>query len=551
MKNLFQSLVLFMVVLILSMVVQAVPVAAENSGKSILLILDCSGSMWGKVDGQPKIDLAKQVTRELMAEIPPRIQVGLMAYGHRKKGDCQDIELIGSPGTSVSDLDHAVTGLTARGKTPITGSLNRAGELLSSLGGETTLVLISDGLETCGGDPCQVAGTLKAGHGSLIVHVVGFDVSQAEAAQLRCIATNGGGRYFQAGNLLELKTALGDIKSSVVEEKPLPPAPEVAEAAVSSTSTSKTIRIAGPGTVRLKLASWARMPRSWTLVEAETGTEAASGNLDQLKARAGEYQIVWRQSEHGHQPVLLSEAVRVKSGQTVDAAIDTGIRITVPKGLKAPRSWYLTEPDTGEKAMVVFGAVDAQVAPSGDFDLWWHQDEHQTAPVNTGRITLASSQLTDVVLDYGVSLQPADWLKGIYLYTLVDEKGNSLVFRWNAVGPQIVLPGRYRLVIRPSEHGNNDLDWGEVVVPPHGFAQVPINSGARFLHQEKAEPPYAIIFVNLDNKGEYMARQTWDPLPLPPGRYRLDWWESEHGSQRQTLAEEIVVEPGSILEVEL
>jgi Ca-activated chloride channel family protein len=550
MKNLLQRCFLAMGVVLLSMAMVPAGTPAGDGPRAILLILDCSGSMWGKVDGQPKITLARQVTRELMAEIPSTVKVGLMAYGHRRKGDCQDIELIGGPGSPVPSLDLAASGLTARGKTPITESLVKAGELLASLDGENTLVLVSDGLETCGGDPCRTAGTLRAGNAALVIHVVGFDVSQSEAAQLRCIADNGGGRYFQAGNLAELKRALGDIRASVVEAKPLPPAPEAPDT-VASTSASKTVRIAGPGTVKLTLPPWARMPRSWTLVEAETGQEAASGNLDQMRVKAGEYQVVWRQSEHGNLPVLLSEAVRVQSGRTVDLAVDTGIRITVPKGVEPPRSWYLTEADTGEKAMVVFGSLDSQVAPAGEFDLWWHQEEHRTPQVRVGRITVVPGQLNDVVLECGVSVQPAEWLKELYRYTLVDEKGLSLAFHGNAAGPQIVPPGRYRLVLRPSEHGNNDLAWGEVLVPAKGFAEVPVNSGARFLHQEKTKPPYAIIFVGLDHGGEYMARQTWNPLPLPPGRYRLDWWESEHGSKRQTLAEEIVVEAGSILEVEL
>ncbi len=47
------------------------------------------------------------------------------------------------------------------------------------------------------------------------------------------------------------------------------------------------------------------------------------------------------------------------------------------------------------------------------------------------------------------------------------------------------------------------------------------------------------------------TRSYWEPLPLPPGRYRLDWWESEHGSQQETLVEELVVEPGTLLELEM
>jgi Mg-chelatase subunit ChlD len=522
---------------------------AGTGGAGILLILDCSGSMWGRVEGQAKISIAKKVTQELIKEVPDNVQLGLMAYGHRKKGDCKDIQMIGQLGAAKGDLSAAVKGLSARGKTPIADSLLKAGELLAAREGETTLVLVSDGLETCGGDPCKVAGELKAKGLKVVIHVVGFDVSDKEAAQLKCIASAGGGQYFQANNLAELKAALGKIKTSVVEEKPLPPAPEAAEASASK-SKSKRIKIAGPGTVKLKLASWAKMPTTWALVDAESGKQAAAGNTASLRAKAGEYQIKWRQSEHGHTWVLLSEVVKVKSGQTVEAPIDTGIRITVSKSVKPPHAWYLTEPAANKRVMYVRESLAPQVAPAGTFALGWHQKDHGSAPISLGEITLESGKLNDIVVDHGINLQPADWLKEVRYYALINEK-NKRLGKWNFFAPQVAPPGKYKLVIRPTEHNNNELLWGEITVPEHGFVDVPINSGAKFLHQEGAKPPYRIIFINLDSKKQYMAMETWAPLPLPPGRYRLDWHESQHGSKRTTLADEVVVEPGVMLEVEM
>jgi hypothetical protein len=526
-----------------------IPSQAAPGDAGILLILDCSGSMWGRVEGQAKISIAKKVTQELIKEVPDHVQLGLMVYGHRRKGDCQDIELIGQLGAAKGELDKAVKQLSAKGKTPIAASLLKAGEMLAAREGDTTLVLVSDGLETCGGDPCKVAGELKAKGLKLVIHVVGFDVSQKEAAQLKCIAAAGGGQYFQAANLADLKAALGKIKTAVVEKKPLPPAPKAAEASASA-SKSKRIKIAGPGTVKLKLASWVKMPRDWALLDAESGNKAAAGNTDSLKAKAGEYQIYWRQSEHGHAPVILSEVVKVKSGQTVEAAIDTGIRIATSKSIKPPHAWYLTDPATNKKVVFVRDSLDPQVAPAGTFLLNWHQKDHGSTPIYLGEITLESGKLNDIVVDHGINLQPADWLKEVRYYALTNEKGRHLG-NWNFFAPQVAAPGKYNLVIRPTEHSNNELLWGEVTIPEHGFVDVPINSGAKFLHKAGAKPPYRIIFINLDNKKKYMAMETWAPLPLPPGRYRLDWHEDQHGSKRTTLAEEVTVEPGVMLEIEL
>ena len=58
----------------------------------ILFILDASGSMWGKLDGKEKIVIAREVMEELINGLPEGVHVGLEVYGHRRKGDCEDIE---------------------------------------------------------------------------------------------------------------------------------------------------------------------------------------------------------------------------------------------------------------------------------------------------------------------------------------------------------------------------------------------------------------------------------------------------------------------------
>jgi Ca-activated chloride channel family protein len=63
----------------------------EPRGKSII-VLDASGSMWGQINGEAKIDIAKRVVSDLLSTLDPSLELGLVAYGHRRKGDCTDIE---------------------------------------------------------------------------------------------------------------------------------------------------------------------------------------------------------------------------------------------------------------------------------------------------------------------------------------------------------------------------------------------------------------------------------------------------------------------------
>jgi Ca-activated chloride channel family protein len=72
----------------------AAPVLAE--GKSII-VLDASGSMWGQIDGRAKLEIAREALGSVLSGMDPATEIGLMAYGHREKGSCEDIELVVPP----------------------------------------------------------------------------------------------------------------------------------------------------------------------------------------------------------------------------------------------------------------------------------------------------------------------------------------------------------------------------------------------------------------------------------------------------------------------
>ena len=73
------------------------PAMAQAEGKTII-VLDASGSMWGQIDGRPKLEIAREALATVLAGLPADTEMGLMAYGHREKGSCTDIELIVPPG---------------------------------------------------------------------------------------------------------------------------------------------------------------------------------------------------------------------------------------------------------------------------------------------------------------------------------------------------------------------------------------------------------------------------------------------------------------------
>lgn len=189
-----------------------------------ILVLDGSGSMWGQIEGINKIVIAREVIGDLLQSFPPEQELGLTVYGHRRKGDCNDIETVIDPGQGTTGaIIDAVNTINPRGKTPLSAAVMAAAEALRFTEERATVILVSDGIETCNVDPCEVGRQLEALGVDFTAHVVGFDVdSDPEArAQLQCLAEETGGIFRTAANALELNEALGEV----TEAAPPPPAP--------------------------------------------------------------------------------------------------------------------------------------------------------------------------------------------------------------------------------------------------------------------------------------------------------------------------------------
>jgi Ca-activated chloride channel homolog len=185
----------------------------------IMFVLDASGSMWGKVGAEEKIVAAKRVLKGEIAKLPDTAEAGLIAYGHRSKTDCNDIETLSAiKPVDKAGLSKQVDGLDPKGKTPTTNALRKAIEEVRARKTTDTvkIVLVSDGLETCDGNPCKLIREARAAGVNITLHVIGFDVGQVSVAQLECTAQAGGGLYFDAQNAEGLAAALaaatGDVE---------------------------------------------------------------------------------------------------------------------------------------------------------------------------------------------------------------------------------------------------------------------------------------------------------------------------------------------------
>lgn len=189
--------------------------AAPVQAARVQIILDVSGSMRAPLGPETRMDAARKAIRATLAGIQPDSVVALRLYGHRvsqddKAGSCRDTELT----VPFKPLDKAaflavVDNAVPRGQTPLTYAVEQAARDFGPVSNEErVIILVTDGAESCGGDPTAAARALQAQGFKLKVHTIGFDVDAAARAQLEALSTATGGEYHDARNAAALAESL-------------------------------------------------------------------------------------------------------------------------------------------------------------------------------------------------------------------------------------------------------------------------------------------------------------------------------------------------------
>ena len=193
----------------------ALPAHAEPTAPpQVLLVMDSSGSMAEPTGGgTTRIDAAKKALHSVIDNTPDDTELGLRVYGSHDNPEgspesCKDSDLVVPIATDNRDrLRTEVDKYKPVGWTPIAHSLSEAGKDLADEGNRT-IVLVSDGEETCEVDPCDVAAQLAEKGIDLTINTVGLNVSGAAREKLQCIADKGKGEYYDAENAEDLEEAL-------------------------------------------------------------------------------------------------------------------------------------------------------------------------------------------------------------------------------------------------------------------------------------------------------------------------------------------------------
>ncbi|QQX76438.1 MULTISPECIES: vWA domain-containing protein [Aequorivita] len=181
----------------------------------IIFIYDASGSMWGQMQGKTKMEIATEVLTTTVNKLPANQNVGL----DRKKGDCKDVEtLVSMENNSKSEINSALKNIKPLGMTPLAYAASQVIDGLRKSKKKATIILITDGIESCNGNICEIVTAAKKEGIDFRLHIVGFGLKANETEQLKCAANAGDGKYYDAADASGLDDVLTEATAETVDK---------------------------------------------------------------------------------------------------------------------------------------------------------------------------------------------------------------------------------------------------------------------------------------------------------------------------------------------
>lgn len=191
--------------------------------RRVVILIDGSGSMAARIGGRTKLALAREAALAFVDGLPPDVETSLLVFGQQgdngaagKARSCAGVDTLVPLTRDRAALSSAVGRLRAVGWTPLAAALSRAQQLLkpSDVRGEQLIYVVSDGEETCGGDPVGIARRINGGATRAIVNIIGFGLPSREAAALQAVASAGGGSFVDLQTEQAVDRTLAAVRDS-------------------------------------------------------------------------------------------------------------------------------------------------------------------------------------------------------------------------------------------------------------------------------------------------------------------------------------------------
>jgi Mg-chelatase subunit ChlD len=222
------------------------------SARNLVIIADSSRSMAAQAsEGLSRHEAVKAAIGALVRELPDNMNVALMAFGHIETAKGQEersVETIVPLGPiNPAAIESALRSLKMVGKSPLAASIEKAATLIRGAVGRSCILLVTDGRETCGGDPIETARAIREKQNiGVVIDIVSLQADKEAEAHLAAIAEAGGGRYFNAEDPGAIKMTIEKTIRGRITTKDNPGLPETALPARKTDSGGGAVEVGNP-----------------------------------------------------------------------------------------------------------------------------------------------------------------------------------------------------------------------------------------------------------------------------------------------------------------
>lgn len=554
------------------------PVRAESQ-PTAMIVFDGSGSIWGAIGTEKlaKFDVARSSLRTAVIAAAAKGRLGLTAFGHRRRGDCRDVEvMLAADAGPPERITEALDKLNPKGKGPISLALREAHKSLAAdpaNSAQASIIVIHDGADNCGADPCAIAAEIAKSPRRVPVHLVSLALERADAQKMSCVAKLTGGRMIEANDVASVDAAIAEAFTLANLAGPPAPAAQAEEPAKPAAPAEKE----GPPRLRLfaSLASEGpalTTPLRWRLFKAGSKDaildKAAAEIMEPIEA--GDYEI---EAHKGlvltRGPITVADAgvtevrVPLNAGWIQVSARAARTGETLPDALvTVSRMDDSGEPDAQSREPVWIGRSESEILlPAGGYHVRLGDglvSSEQTVTLSPGGRAVAEFMSSVGLLELSTQLSetgpPVDGVSYVIAEDDPDSpQGRREVARSAHPQPTFTLPAgtyyitasagdteaRERIAIGPGETIKKSLVLGvSNVTLATSIEPASLGAGATIVSR----------VLSLDGEPREVARSTTASatFALPPGRYRI---ETRAGAENVRNSTEIEVGPGKDLAV--
>lgn len=545
-------------------VLAACAMPAFGQQPAATIVIDGSGSMAGWLDRakSSKMDMVRGALAPALAKFPATSSVGLVAFGHRRKGNCTDVEAIVAPEPGgLEKTLAALPQIATTGKGPLVQALRQAAQGLGT-GPARSIILLHDDADNCNQDACAAATEIAKSNPGLPIHVITLGAKPQTQAAMACVAKTTGGKHLEVTDDAQLTAALNEVLTLTPLADVPAPTPAVRPGA------GPVATFSGPGLVlSASLTAGGEAvaePVRW-IVTKEGASEPLADVVGPTFVQAvdnGRYAVA----------VQLGAA---QAKQTVDVADDMPLsvkldlnagRLAIAKETGGGRTTVVTIHRAGDKRTPVFvgRAPDVPLAlPAGNYEVQIDDGATHAAEgvsiaagdvAKLGRAAASGRLELDAISgDSGPAIEAVTY--AVERDDPDAPQGRREVARSAAARPEFTLPaGTYYITARAKQVEARQqiaISAGTTVRQTMVLALARLSLAAKSNASLSPQGP-ALNFrvVRLDGGEREVARSSAAApvLTLPAGRYRI---EATLGSENARAANEADLQAGKDAHVTL